>query len=432
MQTQNHAEVGGPSVLDRGMLEHFCRNAGADDVGFVELDRLSLKAQRDSILQAFPWAKSLMVFSRRLNRHAIRTPLRSISSAEFIAGGHDVKAIAHSVTRALEAEGIRAIGLSGLFPFEFGRRDGSPLVVAMKPLAEAAGLGVTGKNRMVLHPRFGADHYLGAFVLDTNVSGYDQPLAQSPCLGCNLCVVACPTGAIAKDGHFDFGNCSTHNYREKTNGFVEWIHTLADSHNRHEYRRRVSDAETISWWQSLGYEANTHCDYCVAVCPAGDEAESFLANRKAFFQGVVQPLRQRAESVYAVPGSDAEAYISKNFPHKSLRLIGSGRRADSIRSLLAMLPLTFQRGQAKELSARYHLCFRGKEQIEATVDIRDQRISVRQGLIDHADVVLRADSEAWLSFLAGERNLLWAMLQGRIRIKGPRRLMKAFSRCFPS
>lgn len=420
------------ALLNRTMLERVCRNAGADDVGFVELDRSSLAPQRDSILRAFPWAASLMVFSRRLNRHAIRTPVRGISSAEFIAGGHDVRTIVHAVVRALETEGIRSAGLSGLFPFEFARRDGPRFVIALKPLAEAAGLGVMGKNRMVLHPHYGADHYLGAVVLDGAVSEYDQPVADSPCLRCNLCVAACPTGAIAKDGHFDFSSCSTHNYREKTNGFVEWIHTLADSRNREEYRRRVTDAETISWWQSLGYEANTHCDYCVAVCPAGDETGSFLANRKAFFQEVVQPLRQRVESVYVVPGSDAEAYVPRNFPHKSVRRIGSGRQPDSVRGMLAMLPIVFQRGQAKELAARYHFCFRGKEQIETTVDIRDRRISIRPGLVDHADVVLRTDSEAWLGYLAGERNLLWEVLRGRIRLRGPWGLMKAFRRCFPN
>jgi hypothetical protein len=77
------------AVLDRAMLGRACRDAGADDVGFVELDRPAMAPQRDSILRAFPWAASLMVFSRRLNRHALRTPVRSIASAEFIAGGYE-------------------------------------------------------------------------------------------------------------------------------------------------------------------------------------------------------------------------------------------------------------------------------------------------------------------------------------------------------
>ncbi|MBI5907474.1 MAG: 4Fe-4S ferredoxin, partial [Burkholderiales bacterium] len=179
-------------------------------MGFVELARDTLTSQRDSVLRALPWVRSFVVFVRRLNRHAIRVPLRGSSSAEFIAGGHDVKAIIHRVGRELEIEGVRAVGISGLFPMEIGRQDGSPFVVSLKHLAEAAGLGVMGKNRLVLHPNFGADIQLGAIAIDRPLTAYDKPLESSPCLDCNLCVVTCPTGAIAKDGHFDYGSCMTH------------------------------------------------------------------------------------------------------------------------------------------------------------------------------------------------------------------------------
>lgn len=418
--------------LDRATLEALCRQAGADDVAFVELERSSLAGQHASISGALPWAKSFMVFVRRLNRHAIRTSIRTIASAEFQAGVHHIRAIIHDVVRDLEADGIRAAGISGMFPFEFGRTDGPPFVVSLKPLAEAAGLGLMGKNRMVLHPKFGSDIYLGAIALDGTLQSYDQPLKESPCIGCNLCAVACPTGAIAKDGHFDFGSCMTHNYREKVGGFVEWVHTIADSRDRRDYRRRVSDAETLSWWQSLGYEANTHCDYCVAVCPAGDEAAIFLADRKRHFREVVRPFRDRAEPVYVVPGSDAEAHVTATFPHKSLRRIGSGRIPGSIGFMMAMLPLTFQRGRAKGIAARYHFRFHGKETVDATVDIRDQRITVTPGLTGKADLEVQADSEAWLGFLARDRKLAWELLRGRIRLRGSPRLLQQFGRCFPS
>jgi ferredoxin len=47
--------------------------------------------------------------------------------------------------------------------------------------------------------------------------------AHSPCLECKLCVAACPVGAIAKDGQFDFMACSTHNYREFMGGFTDFV-----------------------------------------------------------------------------------------------------------------------------------------------------------------------------------------------------------------
>uniref|UniRef100_UPI0031DD0913 4Fe-4S binding protein n=1 Tax=Streptomyces hawaiiensis TaxID=67305 RepID=UPI0031DD0913 len=51
----------------------------------------------------------------------------------------------------------------------------------------------------------------------------------NPCIGCTLCVAACPVGAIAKDGAFDALACTTHNYREFMSGFTDWAQTVADS-----------------------------------------------------------------------------------------------------------------------------------------------------------------------------------------------------------
>jgi ferredoxin len=224
----------------------------------------------------------------------------------------------------------------------------------------------------------------------------------------------------------------THNYREKLGGFVNWVHTLADSRNRRDYRRRVSDAETLSWWQSLGYEANTHCDYCVSVCPAGEVEPAYRANPKDFFRDYVRPLRERAEAVYVVKGSDAEAHVMQKFPGKRPRLIGRGMTASSIANFIDMLPHLFQRGQAKGISACYHFLFRGREEAEATVEIRDQQISVQRGLVGSPNMTVIADSEAWLGFLAKNRSLVWELIRRRVRLQGNPALLLAFGRCFPS
>jgi len=76
--------------------------------------------------------------------------------------------------------------------------------------------------------------------------------------------------------------------------------------------------------------------------------------------------------------------------------------------------------------------FHGKETANATIAIHDQQITVKPGLTGDADLMVRADSTAWLGFVTKERNLAWEMLCGRIRVKGPKRLLEAFGKCFPS
>src|SRR5438093_7320973 len=92
--------------LDAGRLKQLVLDAGADDVGFVEIGRPALDDQRRDILKAFPHAKTLISFVVRMNREAIRTPARSVSNNEFHHCGDEVNDIARSVVRTLQDQGI--------------------------------------------------------------------------------------------------------------------------------------------------------------------------------------------------------------------------------------------------------------------------------------------------------------------------------------
>src|ERR671916_375987 len=104
--------------LDFAWLKQLVLDAGADDVGFVEIGRPALDDQREHILEAFPHTKTLISFVVRMNREAIRTPARSVSNTEFHRSGDEVNDIARSVVRTLEERGIRALNPAMGFPME--------------------------------------------------------------------------------------------------------------------------------------------------------------------------------------------------------------------------------------------------------------------------------------------------------------------------
>jgi ferredoxin len=319
------------------------------------------------------------------------------------------------------------------FPMEMDRFPGKSWVVSHKPVAEAAGLGRMGIHRNLIHPRFGNFILLGTILVDAEVSEESNPVSYNPCLECKLCVAACPVGAIGADGYFDFSACFTHNYREFMGGFVDWVENVAESKDALDYRRRVSDAETASMWQSLGYGPNYKAAYCMAVCPAGEDVIGpFLGNRKSYLEAVVNPLQQKEETLYVVPGSDAETYAAKRYPNKRLKQVGNGLRPRSIRSFLDGLPHIFQRNRSEKLAATYHFTFTGTDTAKATVTIRDKTIRVEAGHVGAADLSVKADSRTWLGFLRKERSLVWALLTRKIRLKGSPRLLVAFGKCFPS
>ena len=250
----------------------------------------------------------------------------------------------------------------------------------------AAGLGQMGIHRNVIHPRFGNFILLATILIDAEVSEQIRPIDYNPCLECKLCVAACPVGAIAPDGHFDFSACLTHNYREFLGGFADWV----EAGRRQQGRPRLPPPGRATrrrprCGRASGSGPNYKAAYCMAACPAGDDVIGpFLDDRKGFLKEVVNPLQEKEEPVYVVPGSDAEAYVTKRFPHKRPRRVGGGRRPTSIRSFLSGLPHVFQRHASEGLYATYHFTFTGEEPAEATVVIRDKAIRVERGSRRHA------------------------------------------------
>jgi Fe-S-cluster-containing hydrogenase component 2 len=429
------APPGPPATLDAKELKSACLAAGADDVGFVDRDRPELAGEREDILRFFPQTKSLIAFVVRLNREPIHNPARSVANLEFHRTGERVNEVAHEIVAALEGKGIRAINPAMGFPMEVGRVGAGKLwVISHKLVAVAAGRGQMGIHRNVIHPKFGNFVLLGTILLDAKISEYGQPLDYNPCVECKLCVAACPVGAIGSDGAFDFSSCYTHNYREFIGGFTNWVEQIADSRNASDYRRRVTDSESASMWQSLSFGANYKSAYCMAVCPAGDDVLApFLTDRAQYLQDIVRPLQDKEETVYVIPKSDAEEYVARRFPRKHAKRVGNGlNRLRSISSFLSGLPLTFQRNQSKGIDAVYHFTFTGAESRKATLKIRDQKLEVADGHSGEANTAITADSQTWLGFLAKERNLVWALVRRKIQIKGSLRLMLAFRKCFPS
>ena len=113
-------------------------------------------------------------------------------------------------------------------------------------------------------------------------------------------------------------------------------------------------------WQNLSVGPQTKCDKCMAVCPAGREViGDYLSDEEAYRVQVSDRLRDKPETVYVVPGSDAEASVTKRFPAKAVKRVGNGLRPNSPRNFLGALPLIFQRDQAEGLDATYHFTFTG-------------------------------------------------------------------------
>jgi ferredoxin len=423
----------GRAALSASELLALARECGADDCGLVSIENEALAVERVHIARAFPATRTLLSIIGRTHREPIRSPARSVANLEFHREGHEVDDIARRIVGRLEGRGIRALNPAMAFPMEMERFPERGWIVSHKRVAEAAGLGRIGIHRSLIHPKFGSFVLLGTVLIAQDFDETSQPLDFNPCLGCKLCVAACPVGAIKPDGYFDFSACLTHNYQQFMGGFVNFVEDIASSKSARDYRSKVSYSETVTRWQSLSYGPNYNAAYCIAVCPAGDDVIGpYLADKRAHIETVLEPLARKSEAIYVSRGSDAAEHVARRFPHKSRRWVRPAGRATSIRGFLFGISLNFQPGKAAGLDAVYHFTFTGEQAAKATVIIKDRRLQVLEDHQGRADLKVVADGTTWLRFLNKEVSIFRCLLTRTVRLKGPPRLLLAFGKCFPS
>jgi epoxyqueuosine reductase len=119
--------------------------------------------------------------------------------------------------------------------------------VVERSLAVAAGLGWTGKNTCLIHPRLGSYGFLAVLLTSLEVAddaAQGQAALQLPdrCGSCTRCIEACPTGALIAPWQMDASRC------------IAYL-TI-------EHKGPVSE----QWMEGMGRQV-FGCDICQDVCP---------------------------------------------------------------------------------------------------------------------------------------------------------------------
>jgi epoxyqueuosine reductase QueG len=313
-------------VYSTAEIKKICLDAGADDVGLVDLDRDSLSNEREGVLHVYSLARSVISIVMANNRENMQSPARYVANEEFHHTGDRTSSVSREILRRLNQLGIRGVVVNKDWPMAMDRYPGKIWDVSHKTMAVEAGLGHMGMNRLVLHPKYGSCVQLESILVNGVMDEYDHPLEENPCIKCNLCAAVCPTGAITKDQLFDFMACLTHSYRDNNIGFSNLVEAIVTSKDMEEYRSNFDDRETSFMWQSLMFRMSYRCGYCMAVCPAGEEAKpAYLENKKEHTERILKPLRDRQERVYVAAGSKAEAKVRRNTSKEVMIVKGMAR-----------------------------------------------------------------------------------------------------------
>jgi len=164
----------------------------------------------------FPWARSVAVCLASYNADAPLSTEVADASAGWIAryGWSGAKnadgAVRPSDYHKVLLKRLRA--LEAEMHAEFGEFESRAYVdtgpVVERSVARAAGLGWTGKNTCLIHPKLGSWNFLAVIVTSLELGEEQAPLSvPDRCGTCRRCLDACPTGALTEPYRMDANLC---------------------------------------------------------------------------------------------------------------------------------------------------------------------------------------------------------------------------------
>jgi epoxyqueuosine reductase len=200
---------------DAARFEEWVRAGRAGTMRYLERRGEDGRLLRSRVEIPFPWARSAVVCLANYNSSQPRSIDPATEGAGWIAR--------YAWSGKMAADGIRRpsdyhkVLLKRMKTLElrlherFGEFEARSFVdtgpVVERALAAAAGLGWTGKNTCLIHPKLGSYGFLAVLLTSLEAEKKVNAPPAHRCGSCRRCLEACPTGSLIAPYQMDAAKC---------------------------------------------------------------------------------------------------------------------------------------------------------------------------------------------------------------------------------
>ena len=184
-------------------------DAGADVVGIASASDFSPAPEGFKPADGLEGCLSVVVFGAASPREALLG-----TNAEYTEFRKEmiekINGIAKNVEKRIKKDGYKARYIGG-----FGGKhiDGHMFgLVSLKHAAEIAGLGVIGKNYLVINPEYGTLLWFSGILTDAGLVP-DERFKDAICENCDKCVEVCPVNALGEHSSFRKRECGNNAFK---------------------------------------------------------------------------------------------------------------------------------------------------------------------------------------------------------------------------
>ena len=198
-------------------------------------------------------ARTMVLFGIEMDENLFSGSPDDITSKVRILEGK-IRVVADDLISALEKEGFEAVPVRSIMLHD-GTIKG---LLSLNHCAVEAGLGEIGDNRLFISSRFGSRIGLGAVVTSKEIEETVRPeYAKKVCNHCNLCITACPEGALTP-GQIDLFRC-----RNVSGAVPGYLRPVISRFIRSG--ERIPGSNRIL--NRLRSRKVNSCAYCLTACP---------------------------------------------------------------------------------------------------------------------------------------------------------------------
>ena len=214
-----------------------------------------------------PGAQSLICFGlpvpRQVYRMSLYQPETVWRSQNLYYRRLDTLSV--RIAALLEESGARAVPIYGCMPLDLNARGVVVGYLNQIRMGAVTGIGIIGKNGLLLHARYGARLMLGGVVTSAALPALRVPEVEAPGCppDCHICAAACPAKAI------DFAEKRVHVMR----CLAHTARTPMMPRFRFLLLRAWRPQAAARLMNLTAFDEHTFhvCSQCVALCPYGEK-----------------------------------------------------------------------------------------------------------------------------------------------------------------
>ncbi|MBN1533718.1 MAG: epoxyqueuosine reductase [Spirochaetes bacterium] len=179
-------------------IRQIAEGHGADLFGIAPVERFSGAPAGFHPADVYDKTRSVIVFAKRI-------PPESLYAQSCVPYTHsntmamqEVDRMTFLISLDLQSLGIAAVVIPTDDPYEYWDEEHTTgrAIISLRHAAQLAGLGVIGRNNLVVNERYGNMIQIGALLSDREIEP-SPPADYRTCPdSCRICIDTCPAGAL--------------------------------------------------------------------------------------------------------------------------------------------------------------------------------------------------------------------------------------------